>query len=183
MRFAARITNPNPVPLSGVVATWEAFDADGAYVAAHSHHFPLLAANSDFWYVGGAGSFHLTGTPVRVEIYLDDAGVAAPDAAPKIFTTKEVAMDDPNFLGNFHINALVESPDTNVDGSRIGATWVLFDSADRILDADWGFMGFPTFPNIVRPNSLLRVETLFGDGDSLADKIDRVEVTVYELES
>jgi hypothetical protein len=183
MRFAARITNPNPVPLSGVVTSWEAFDADGAYVAAHSHRFPLLAANSDFWYVGGAGGLHLTGTPVRVEIYLDDAGVAAPDAVPKIFTTKEVAMDGPNFLGTLEINALVESPDTNVDGSRIDASWVLFDSADRILYADWGFAGVESFPNIVRPNSLLRVKSRFLDADSFANRIDRVEVMVYEEES
>jgi hypothetical protein len=179
MRFVAKIRNPNPFPLSGVSTSWEAYDADGAYVAAHTRELPVLDANSEFIYVGGAGSFHLSGHPTRVEIYIEEAGAAEPDAVSKNFMVKEITSEI-NLIGALEMNALIESPGINITGSQIAATWVVYGKNNEILTADYGFGGFPSFPDTLKPSSLLRVEGYIRDAALFADEIDHIELRVYE---
>lgn len=73
-RFVAPVENSGSQAVEDAQTAWTAYSATGAIVGSFTEGLPEIPAHSTWYYVGGAGSALLSGTPSRVTVVVSTAG-------------------------------------------------------------------------------------------------------------
>ena len=172
-RLLAFLTNPNDRPLTGVATHWEVYDASGALVGSHPKVFPALPPGTAFPYVGGAGSFNLTGTPATAEVFVDNPGQLA-DVVIDTFSVDDVAfrpeegaLDAPV---EYLVTASITTGSQDVPGSSIIAVIILRDGSGNVVGADFAFPD--TIPDLVKAGTTFRLEANFVPATASATDVE-----------
>lgn len=84
LRFVVIISNDNGYVIRDVTTEWIAYDKNDAIVGSHDAVQADIPANGHIYYVGGAGSANLSGTPARVEIRVTTDGILTNREMPQI---------------------------------------------------------------------------------------------------
>ena len=134
LRFVVKITNDNDYTMRDVTTEWIAYDKNDAIVGSHDAAQADIPANSYIYYVGGAGSVNLSGTPVRVEMRVTTEGILTNREMPQISVSNIQIIN--RGWGGFDVTAdCVTNADimtANLDGQII-----VKDAEGQIIDAEF----------------------------------------------
>lgn len=136
LRFVTKISNPNNAILRNVNIEWIAYDASGAIVCDYSGLQPDIQANGYVYYVGGAGSGHLTGTPATVEVKVTSEGLLTNRVAPRI-DVNNIQLKN-NGYGYYTVSAECKT-DTEIKTSQLDGEFIVKDANGKIIDANFWF--------------------------------------------
>lgn len=173
LRFLVEFNNPNPYPLRGVTTEWTAYDKNDAIVGSYDGTQPDLPANGSAFYVGGAGSANLSGTPARVEVKITYDGLLTNRDLPQI--TVSNAQIKNNGFGWFTASA---DCITNADIQTVDldGQFIIKDADGQVIDAD--FWSADNLPDSIDANGRFTVSEDFFD---LPTKPETVEVYMYYI--
>ena len=141
LRFVAKITNLNSYSLAGVNTEWIAFDKNDAVVGSFSGSSPDIPADGSIYYVGGAGSANLSGTPDRVELKITSEGLLTKRVVPNVSVSNAQVVN--NGFNYFTVTAACVT-DTEINTVDITGAIIVKDAEGQIIDADfWSAENLP----------------------------------------
>ena len=181
LRFVAKVSNPNSVGISGTELTWEALDENGAYVGSHTKVFNFIPAKSDWLYVGGAGSLNLSGPVAKIEIYLDSPGEAEYNKELLLFDVEEIVIDEYEY-GDWRwtASARIKSPNKTISSDDLLENSIVYDRAGNIVCGDFNSFLSDSFPETVRPGTLVLLELSFWS--DTCDPTDAYKIDLFVFE-
>ena len=141
LRFVAKFSNPNDYTLKGVNTEWVAYDANEAVVGSFKGLQPDIPAHGYIYYVGGAGSANLSGTPANAEIKVTADGQLTNRVAPQI-TVENVQVIN-NGYNYYTVSADCET-DSDVKTVDLDGNIIVKDANGEIIGSDfWGGDNLP----------------------------------------
>ena len=158
LRFVTKISNPNNAILRDINIEWIAYDADGAVVGNHSGLKPDIPANGYVYYIGGAGSANLSGTPATVEVKVTSEGLLTNRVAPKI-DVSNIQLQN-NGFGMHTVSAECKT-DTEVKTSQLDGEFIIKDANGKIIDADFWYA--ENLPDTIKAEGKFKVSESFFD--------------------
>ena len=173
LRFAVQISNSNPYALTGITTEWTAYDKDDAVVGYFEGSQPDVPANDCVYYVGGAGSAKLSGTPARVEVKIITPGLLTNKVSPQI-TVRNIQLKD-NGYNFFEVFADCVT-DTAIHTADLNGVFILKDENDVILDAD--FWTADNLPKSIDAEGKFKISDPFFDLPAIPKS---AEVYVYHV--
>lgn len=147
LRFVAKLSNPNNYTLRDVSVEWTALDAQGAIVGSHSGSQPDIPANGFVYYVGGAGSTNLSGTPANVELKVTADGLLTNREAP-VISVENVQLVDNGF--SWYTVTAICLTDTEIKSSQVDGQFIVKDASGNIIGAD--FWSADNLPDTIEAN-------------------------------
>lgn len=136
LRFVTKLSNSNNAILRDVSIEWVAYDADGAVVGNYSGAQPDIPANGYVYYVGGAGSANLSGTPATVEVKVTSEGLLTNRVAPKV-DVGNIRLKNNGF--SYHTVSAECKTDTEVKTSQLDGVFIVKDADGKIIDSDFWY--------------------------------------------
>ena len=134
LRFAVKISNDNDYAMRDVVTEWIAYDKNNAIVGSHSAARADIPANSHIYYVGGAGSANLSGTPVRVEVKVKTDGILTNREMPQITVSNAQTINEG--WGIFKVTADCVT-DSDIMSANLNGQIIVKDAAGQIIAAEF----------------------------------------------
>lgn len=158
LRFVVKLSNSNDYILKGINLEWTAYDVDGAVVGNYSGSQPDIPANDCVYYVGGAGSANLSGTPANVDVKLTAEGLLTNRVSPKI-SVSNVQIKDNGFSWYTVSAECVTDSETNTE--YLDGQVIVKDANGQIIDAD--FWNSENLPAILDANGKFKVTNDYFD--------------------
>ena len=141
LRFVVKLSNPNNYILKGINLEWTAYDVDGAVVGNYSDSQPDIPANDYVYYVGGAGSAHLSGIPASVDVKLTTEGLLTNRVSPQISVSN--VQIKYNGFGWYTVSAQCVT-DSEMNTECLDGVFIVKDAKGSIIDADfWYALNLP----------------------------------------
>lgn len=162
LRFVTKLSNSNNATLRDINIEWTAYDADGAVVGNHSGSQPDIPANGCVYYVGGAGSANLSGTPATVEVKVTSDGLLTNRAEPKI-DVSNIQLNN-NGFGWYTVSAECVT-DTEIKSAQLDGVVIVKDAEGKIIDAD--FWRAENLPDTIKEGGKFKVSEDFFDLPSI----------------
>lgn len=134
LRFLVQFSNPNPYTLRNVTTEWIAYDKNDSIVGSHASTQTDIPANGSVYYVGGAGSAHLAGTPARVEVKITSTGLLTNRVWPQI-TVNNIQIKDHGY-GWYEVSADCVT-DSDIKTVDLNGQFIIKDSEGNIIDIDF----------------------------------------------
>lgn len=134
LRFVAKLSNPNPYPMRNVVTEWIAYDKNDAIVGSFDGFQPDIPANSHIYYIGGAGSANLSGTPAYVKMEITTEGILTNRTSPAI-AVSNVEIEDHGFSW-FTVSADCMT-DSKITTENLNGLVIIKDADGQIISADF----------------------------------------------
>lgn len=147
LRFVVKISNDNEYVMRDVVTEWIAYDKNDAIVGSYEAAQADIPANGYIYYVGGAGSANLSGTPVRVEIKVTTDGILTNREIPQI-TVSNIRIINRGW-GGFDVAADCVT-DSDIMTANLDGQIIIKDAEGQIIDAD--FWRADNLPNMIPAN-------------------------------
>lgn len=147
LRFVAKISNDNEYAMRDVVTEWIAYDKNDAIVGSLQSVQADIPANSSIYYVGGAGSARLSGTPARVEIRVASEGVLTNRTLPQISVSNVQIISQG--WGSFDVTADCMT-DSDIMTANLDGQIIVKDADGQIIDAD--FWSADNLPDTIPAN-------------------------------
>lgn len=147
LRFVAKISNDNEYAMRDVVTEWIAYDKNDAIVGSLQSVQADIPANSSIYYVGGAGSARLSGTPARVEIRVASEGVLTNRTLPQISVSNVQIINQG--WGSFDVTADCMT-DSDIMTANLDGQIIVKDADGQIIDAD--FWSADNLPDTIPAN-------------------------------
>lgn len=142
LRFVVKLSNPNNYILKGINLEWTAYDVDGAVVGNYSGSQPDIPANDYVYYVGGAGSANLSGTPANVDVKLTTEGCLTNRVSPQI-SVSNVQIKDNGF--SWYTVSAECVTDSEINTEHLDGQVIVKDTNGQIIGADfWNAENLPT---------------------------------------
>lgn len=158
LRFVVELSNPNSYPLRGVTTEWIAYDENDAIVGSFDGTQPDIPANGKIYYVGGAGSANLNGTPSRVEVKVTYDGLMTNRELPEITVSNEQIKD--NGFNWFTVSADCVT-DSDIQSVDLDCLFILKDESGQIVGAEFG--GTDNLPDSIGANGKFTISEDFFD--------------------
>lgn len=156
LRFVTKISNPNNAILRDINIEWTAYDADGAVVGNYSGSQPDIPANGYVYYVGGAGSANLSGTPATVDVKITTEGLLTNRVAPKI-DVSNVNLRSDYFSWDVSAECVT---DTEIKTSQLSGLLFVKDADEKIIEAN--FWRADNLPDTIKENGKFKfLESLY----------------------
>lgn len=171
LRFVVKLNNPNKATLRDVNIEWTAYDADGVIVGNYSGLQPDIPANGYVYYVGGAGSANLSGTPATVEVNVTSEGLLTNRVSPKI-DVSNIQLKNNGFSW-YTVSAECKT-DTEVKTSQLDGEFIVKDDSGKIIDADFWYA--ENLPDTIKKDGKFKVS---GDYFDLSAIPNCAEVYMY----
>lgn len=171
LRFVTKIKNPNNAILRDVDVEWIAYDADGTIVGSYSSSQADIPANGYVYYVGGAGSANLSGTPATVEVKVTNGGLLTNRVAPKI-DVDSIQLRNNGF--SWHTVSAECKTDTEVKTSQLDGVFLSKDANGKIIDAD--FWHADNLPETIKEEEKFKASDEYFDLPAIPDS---AEVYMY----
>ena len=156
LRFVTKLSNPNNAILRNVNIEWTAYDDSGAVVGNYSGLQPDIPANGYVYYIGGAGSAHLSGTPATVEVKVKSEGLLTNRVAPKI-DVSDIQLKNNGFSW-FTVSAEC-TPDTEIKTTQLNGQFIVKDAEGNIIGAD--FWSAENLPDTINAEGKFKVSSDF----------------------
>lgn len=134
LRFVVKINNANSYTLRGVTTEWIAYDNNDAIVGSYGGPQPDIPANSFIYYVGGAGSVNLSGTPARVEVRITTEGLLSNRELPKI-SVSDIQIKDHGYNW-FTVSAVCET-DSEINTADLDGQIIVKNADGAVINADF----------------------------------------------
>lgn len=134
LRFVVKISNDNDYVMRDVTTEWIAYDKNDAIVGSHDAAQADIPANGYVYYVGGAGSANLSGTPVRVEMRVTTDGILTNREMPQI-TVSNVQIINRGW-GGFDVTADCVT-DSEIMTANLDGQIIVKDAEGQIIDAEF----------------------------------------------
>lgn len=147
LRFVAKISNDNAYAMRDVVTEWIAYDKNDAIVGSLRSARADIPANSSIYYVGGAGSAKLSGTPARVEVRVASEGVLTSRTLPQI-SVSNVQITNRGW-GSLDVTADCMT-DSDILTANLNGQIIVKDADGQIIDAD--FWSADNLPDTIPAN-------------------------------
>lgn len=147
LRFVAKISNDNEYAMRDIVTEWIAYDKNDAIVGSLQSVQADIPANSSIYYVGGAGSARLSGTPARVEIRVASEGVLTNRTLPQISVSNVQIINQG--WGSFDVTADCMT-DSDIMTANLDGQIIVKDADGQIIDAD--FWSADNLPDTIPAN-------------------------------
>lgn len=158
LRFVVKLNNPNDYTLKGINIEWVAYDVDGAVVGSFSGSQPDIPANGFVYYIGGAGSANLSGTPATVDVKATADGLLTNRVSPQI-TVSDVQLKNNGF--NWYTVSASCKTDSDIDTIYLDGQIIVKDSEGKIIDAD--FWSAENLPENIKSTGKFKVSGYFFD--------------------
>lgn len=171
-RFLATISNSSDKAIEGLETEWVAYDSNDAIIGSKKGTRPTIPAGGVLTYVGGAGSFNLSGVPARVEVRIINPGRFTSDAGPLI-AVSDVKFEKDEFGPEYTVTAKASAP-VELTTEYLGACIVLKNAAGDVVGAD--FWAPENLPSTIPAGSSFAVEAGFITVD---EKPASAEVVVF----
>lgn len=136
LRFVVKLSNPNDYTLKGIHLEWTAYDVDGAVVGNHSGSQPDIPANDYVYYIGGAGSVNLSGTPANVDVKITTEGLLTNRVSPQISVNNAQIKD--NGFSWYTVSAECMT-DSEINTEYLDGQIIVKDADGQIIDADFWY--------------------------------------------
>ena len=141
LRFVVKISNDNDYVMRDVTTEWIAYDKNDAIVGSHDAAQADIPANGYIYYVGGAGSANLSGTPVRVEMRVTTDGILTNREMPQI-TVSNIQIINRGW-GGFDVTADCVT-DSDIMTANLDGQIIVKDAEGQIIDAEfWSAYNLP----------------------------------------
>ena len=141
LRFVVKISNDNDYVMKDVTTEWIAYDKNDAIVGSHDAAQADIPANGYIYYVGGAGSANLSGTPVRVEMRVTTDGILTNREMPQI-TVSNIQIINRGW-GGFDVTADCVT-DSDIMTANLDGQIIVKDAEGQIIDAEfWSAYNLP----------------------------------------
>jgi len=173
LRFVVEISNPNTYALTNVATQWTAFDKNDAIILSYENRNPNIPVGKSIYYVGGAGSANLSGTPAHVEVTLSNEGLLTEKVTPNISVSNVQIVD--NGYNFFTVTADCIT-DTEINAIDLTGVIIIKDAGGQIIDAD--FWSAYNLPEILPENGKF---ILSGDFFDLSTIPASAEIYVYHV--
>lgn len=147
LRFVVKISNDNNFAMRNVTTEWIAYDKNDAIVGSYDVVQADIPANSHIYYVGGAGSANLSGTPVRIEIGVITDGILTNREMPQI-TVSDIQIINRGW-GGFDVTANCVT-DSDIITANLDGQIIVKDADGQIIDAD--FWSADNLPDMIPAN-------------------------------
>lgn len=134
LRFVVKISNDNDYVMRDVTTEWIAYDKNDAIVGSHDAAQADIPANGYIYYVGGAGSANLSGTPVRVEMRVTTDGILTNREMPQI-TVSNIQIINRGW-GGFDVTADCVT-DSDIMTANLYGQIIVKDAEGQIIDAEF----------------------------------------------
>lgn len=134
LRFVVKISNDNDYVMKDVTTEWIAYDKNDAIVGSHDAAQADIPANGYIYYVGGAGSANLSGTPVRVEMRVTTDGILTNREMPQI-TVSNIQIINRGW-GGFDVTADCVT-DSDIMTANLDGQIIVKDAEGQIIDAEF----------------------------------------------
>lgn len=134
LRFVVKISNDNDYVMRDVTTEWIAYDKNDAIVGSRDAAQADIPANGYVYYVGGAGSANLSGTPVRVEMRVTTDGILTNREMPQI-TVSNVQIINRGW-GGFDVTADCVT-DSEIMTANLDGQIIVKDAEGQIIDAEF----------------------------------------------
>ena len=134
LRFVVKISNDNDYVMRDVTTEWIAYDKNDAIVGSHDAAQADIPANGYIYYVGGAGSANLSGTPVRVEMRVTTDGILTNREMPQI-TVSNIQIINRGW-GGFDVTADCVT-DSDIMTANLDGQIIVKDAEGQIIDAEF----------------------------------------------
>ena len=134
LRFVVKISNDNDYVMRDVTTEWIAYDKNDAIVGSHDAAQADIPANGYIYYVGGAGSANLSGTPVRVEMRVTTDGILTNREMPQI-TVSNIQIINRGW-GGFDVTADCVT-DSDIMAANLDGQIIVKDAEGQIIDAEF----------------------------------------------
>lgn len=147
LRFVVKISNDNEYVMRDVVTEWIAYDKNDAIVGSYKAAQADIPANGYIYYVGGAGSANLSGTPVRAEIKVTTDGILTNREMPQIMVSNIQIVS--RGWGGFDVTADCVT-DSDIMTVNLNGQIIIKDAEGLIINAD--FWRADNLPNMIPAN-------------------------------
>ena len=147
LRFVVKISNDNEYVMRDVVTEWIAYDKNDAIVGSYEAAQADIPANGYIYYVGGAGSANLSGTPVRAEVKVITDGILTNREMPQI-TVSNIQIINRGW-GGFDVTADCVTG-SDIMTANLNGQIIIKDAEGLIIDAD--FWRADNLPNMIPAN-------------------------------
>lgn len=134
LRFVVKISNDNDYVMRDVTTEWIAYDKNDAIVGSHDAAQADIPANGYIYYVGGAGSANLSGTPVRVEMRVTTDGILTNREMSQI-TVSNIQIINRGW-GGFDVTADCVT-DSDIMTANLDGQIIVKDAEGQIIDAEF----------------------------------------------
>ncbi len=134
LRFVVKISNDNDYVMRDFTTEWIAYDKNDAIVGSHDAAQADIPANGYIYYVGGAGSANLSGTPVRVEMRVTTDGILTNREMPQI-TVSNIQIINRGW-GGFDVTADCVT-DSDIMTANLDGQIIVKDAEGQIIDAEF----------------------------------------------
>lgn len=134
LRFVVKLSNENAYTMRNVTTEWIAYDKNDAIVGSHDAVQSDIPANGCIYYVGGAGSANLSGTPARVEMKVTTDGILTNRELPQI-TVSNVQLVDQGW-GGFDVTADCVTDSDILTANLIGQI-IVKDAEGQTIEAQF----------------------------------------------
>lgn len=134
LRFVVKISNDNDYVMRDVTTEWIAYDKNDAIVGSHDAVQADIPANGHIYYIGGAGSVNLSGTPVRVEIRVTTDGILTNRQMPQISVSNIQIIN--RGWGGFDVTADCVT-DSDIMTANLDGQIIVKDAEGQIIDAEF----------------------------------------------
>ena len=134
LRFVVKISNDNEYVMRDVVTEWIAYDKNDAIVGSYEAAQADIPANGYIYYVGGAGSANLSGTPVRAEVKVITDGILTNREMPQI-TVSNIQIINRGW-GGFDVTADCVT-DSDIMTANLNGQIIIKDAKGQFIDADF----------------------------------------------
>ena len=173
LRFVVKISNTNPYTLRGVTTEWVAYDKNDAIVGSYDGSQPDIPANGYVYYVGGAGSANLSGTPARVEMKIKTEGLLTNRELP-VISVSNIQVENHGF--NWFTVSADCVTDSDINTADLDGQIIVKNADGEIIDAD--FWSADNLPDSIDANGkFILDEDFFG----LPDVPKDAEVYMYYI--
>ena len=170
-RFVVKVSNPNNYTLRDVKTEWTALDVNGYIVGSFSHSQPDIPANGNVYYIGGAGSAHLSGIPASVKVSISSEGLLTNRVAPKIEVENIQVIN--NGYGMYTVSADCQS-DSEIKSSQLDGEIIVKNANGDISAAN--FWDAEDLPDTINEKGKFKISESFFD---LPDIPKNAEVCMY----
>lgn len=158
LRFVIKLINENDYAMRDVVTQWVAYDKKDAIVGSFSGAQPDIPANGYIYYVGGAGSANLAGTPAYVKINISTDGILTDRQMPQV-TASNVQVVNIGY-GGFYITADCMT-DSEIMTANLNGQVIVKDADGQIIAAE--FWKADNLPDSISANSKFVLSEYFSD--------------------
>ena len=158
LRFVVKISNANPYTLRGVTTEWVAYDKNGAIVGSYDGSQPDIPANGCVYYVGGAGSANLSGTPARVEMKITTEGLLTNRELP-VISVSNIQVENHGF--NWFTVSADCVTDSDINTADLDGQIIVKNADGEIIDAD--FWSADNLPDSIEANGKFILDEDFFD--------------------